>query len=256
MKMLTGLLPATAGEAAPVRPPPSTPRDTETRRRVGYMSQSFSLYGELTVRQNLVLHARLFHLPRRPHRAARARDDASISTSSAVADSRPESLPLGMRQRLSAGRRGHSRPGDADPRRADLGRRSDRPRPVLALSHRSRAQRGRHDLHLHPLHERGRALRPHLAHACRQGAGGGSAAASSCAAAARRRSRRPSSPISRTAAPAAARRGAGAAVPTPRAAPRRRPPLRSAPPAGPMRAARPWRSCAIRSGSPSPSSAR
>ena len=38
--------------------------DPEARRRVGYMSQSFSLYGELTVRQNLDLHARLFRLPR------------------------------------------------------------------------------------------------------------------------------------------------------------------------------------------------
>lgn len=27
------------------------------------MSQSFSLYSELTVRQNLVLHARLFRMP-------------------------------------------------------------------------------------------------------------------------------------------------------------------------------------------------
>ena len=34
-----------------------------SRNRVGYMSQSFSLYTELTVRQNLDLHARLFHLP-------------------------------------------------------------------------------------------------------------------------------------------------------------------------------------------------
>ena len=33
------------------------------RRRVGYMSQAFSLYSELTVRQNLDLHARLFKLP-------------------------------------------------------------------------------------------------------------------------------------------------------------------------------------------------
>jgi ribosome-dependent ATPase len=30
---------------------------------VGYMSQAFSLYNELTVRQNLVLHAQLFHVP-------------------------------------------------------------------------------------------------------------------------------------------------------------------------------------------------
>ncbi|WP_268603148.1 ATP-binding cassette domain-containing protein, partial [Escherichia coli] len=62
MKMLTGLLPASEGKAwlfgAEV-----DPRNIDTRRRVGYMSQAFSLYGELTVRQNLVLHARLFHVP-------------------------------------------------------------------------------------------------------------------------------------------------------------------------------------------------
>ena len=38
--------------------------DLEVRRRVGFMSQAFSLYGELSVQQNLVLHARLFRLPR------------------------------------------------------------------------------------------------------------------------------------------------------------------------------------------------
>jgi ribosome-dependent ATPase len=45
-------------------------RDLETRKQVGYMSQAFSLYGELTVAANLDLHARLFHLPERG--AARA----------------------------------------------------------------------------------------------------------------------------------------------------------------------------------------
>ncbi len=39
------------------------PDDISSRYRVGYMSQSFSLYTELTVRQNLDLHARIFHLP-------------------------------------------------------------------------------------------------------------------------------------------------------------------------------------------------
>jgi ribosome-dependent ATPase len=98
MKMLTGLLPATAGEAR-LFGRPLDARDTETRGRVGYMSQSFSLYGELTVRQNLVLHARLFHLP--PDRvAARVREMMEHFDLAAVADSRPESLPLGMRQRL------------------------------------------------------------------------------------------------------------------------------------------------------------
>ena len=62
MKMLTGLLPPTEGEAHAVRPAARC-RDMETRRRVGYMSQAFSLYSELTVRQNLELHAHLFQLP-------------------------------------------------------------------------------------------------------------------------------------------------------------------------------------------------
>ncbi|MBP1728605.1 MAG: ribosome-associated ATPase and rane protein RbbA, partial [Deltaproteobacteria bacterium] len=62
MKMLTGLLPASEGEAW-LFGRPVDPHDIDTRRRVGYMSQSFSLYSELSVRQNLVLHARLFRLP-------------------------------------------------------------------------------------------------------------------------------------------------------------------------------------------------
>ncbi|HAW25705.1 MAG TPA: hypothetical protein DCX38_20530, partial [Pseudomonas sp.] len=62
MKMLTGLLPASEGEAL-LFGKPVDPHDMQTRQRVGYMSQAFSLYSELTVRQNLDLHARLFHLP-------------------------------------------------------------------------------------------------------------------------------------------------------------------------------------------------
>jgi ribosome-dependent ATPase len=61
MKMLTGLLPPPRRGAA-VRQAGQCRRH-EPRYRVGYMSQSFSLYTELTVRQNLDLHAHLFHLP-------------------------------------------------------------------------------------------------------------------------------------------------------------------------------------------------
>ncbi|XOT95074.1 ATP-binding cassette domain-containing protein, partial [Alcaligenes pakistanensis] len=56
MKMLTGLLPASEGQAW-LFGHEVNPKDIDTRRRVGYMSQAFSLYSELTVRQNLVLHA-------------------------------------------------------------------------------------------------------------------------------------------------------------------------------------------------------
>ena len=52
MKMLTGLLPATSGEALLLGQPVDA-GDMRSRMRVGYMSQSFSLYTELTVRQNL-----------------------------------------------------------------------------------------------------------------------------------------------------------------------------------------------------------
>jgi hypothetical protein len=62
--VLTGLLAPSEGEAL-LFGQPLDASDSNARRRVGYMSQSFSLYTELTVRQNLELHARLFHLP--PH---------------------------------------------------------------------------------------------------------------------------------------------------------------------------------------------
>src|SRR6185437_7055432 len=61
MKMLTGLLSASEGEARLFGRPVNA-KDLDARKRVGFMSQSFSLYGELTVRQNLILHAKLFHL--------------------------------------------------------------------------------------------------------------------------------------------------------------------------------------------------
>ena len=49
MKMLTGLLPATEGSVR-LFGVPLDARDMAVRRRVGYMSQGFSLYGDLTVR--------------------------------------------------------------------------------------------------------------------------------------------------------------------------------------------------------------
>ena len=61
MKMLTGLLPASQGEAK-LFGQDVDPKDMKVRRRVGYMSQAFSLYSELSVRQNLDLHARLFSM--------------------------------------------------------------------------------------------------------------------------------------------------------------------------------------------------
>lgn len=63
MKVLTGLMPASEGSASLLGRPVDA-SDLATRKRVGFMSQSFSLYGELSTRQNLTLHARLFDLPK------------------------------------------------------------------------------------------------------------------------------------------------------------------------------------------------
>jgi len=99
MKMLTGLLSPSDGRAI-LFGREVDPQDVEVRRRVGYMSQSFSLYTELTVRQNLDLHARLFKLA--PETIpARIEEMAKRFDLVGVMDELPDALPLGIRQRLS-----------------------------------------------------------------------------------------------------------------------------------------------------------
>ncbi len=98
MKMLTGLLDASSGSAKLLGHTVDA-NDMKTRKKIGYMSQSFSLYEELTVRQNLVLSARLYQM-----------DDAQISPAIEESlqqfdlvdfgDTAPGDLPLGIRQRL------------------------------------------------------------------------------------------------------------------------------------------------------------
>lgn len=99
MKILTGLLPATDGTVL-LFGRPLDAHDLNARRRVGYMSQAFSLYAELTVRQNLDLHARLFRMSA-PRARARIADLARQFGLDAHMGQRAESLPLGIRQRLS-----------------------------------------------------------------------------------------------------------------------------------------------------------
>ena len=99
MKMLTGLLPATEGSAK-LFGQPVNPKDIATRRRVGYMSQSFSLYTELSVRQNLVLAARLYQVPAADI-PARVNEMVKHFSLADVLDAMPDNLPLGIRQRMS-----------------------------------------------------------------------------------------------------------------------------------------------------------
>ena len=98
MKMLTGLLPASSGSAELFGRPVEA-SNIASRRQIGYMSQAFSLYTEMTVRQNLQLHADLFGI---------TGDKARTRTAAVVEqfglgpylDNTPDALPLGVRQRL------------------------------------------------------------------------------------------------------------------------------------------------------------
>ncbi|HCM05213.1 MAG TPA: multidrug ABC transporter ATP-binding protein, partial [Oceanospirillales bacterium] len=99
MKMLTGLQPASSGEAKLFGQRVDA-KNIESRKRVGFMSQAFSLYSELTVQQNLTLHARLFHLPTEQieHRTEELIVRFNLEE---YRNDFPADLPLGIRQRLS-----------------------------------------------------------------------------------------------------------------------------------------------------------
>jgi ribosome-dependent ATPase len=99
MKMLTGLLPPTEGTATLFGQSVEA-GSIEVRNDIGYMTQAFSLYGELTVRQNLILDARLYHIP--PDKAeARIKELVEKFGLGPHLDALAGDLPMGLRQRLS-----------------------------------------------------------------------------------------------------------------------------------------------------------
>jgi len=99
MKMLTGLLPPTEGTAQLFGSSVDA-GGMEVRNNLGYMTQAFSLYGELTVRQNLALHTRLYHLA--PEKAkARIEELVERFGLGSHLDALADALPMGLRQRLS-----------------------------------------------------------------------------------------------------------------------------------------------------------
>jgi ribosome-dependent ATPase len=98
MKLLTGLLVPTEGTSK-LFGKPMEADDMQARLNVGYMSQAFSLYTELTVRQNLELHAHLYHLPANEING-RVEELLGQYHLKDVADGFPPDLPLGVKQRL------------------------------------------------------------------------------------------------------------------------------------------------------------
>ncbi len=99
MKMLTGLLTPTEGTAT-IFGSSVEAGSMEVRKNLGYMTQAFSLYGELTVRENLVLDARLYHIP--PAKAKQRIDELVEKFGLGPhLDALAGDLPMGLRQRLS-----------------------------------------------------------------------------------------------------------------------------------------------------------
>ena len=99
MRMLCGLLPATEGEAKLFGKTVSG-NTMEMRKHLGYMTQLFSLYGDLTVKQNLELYANLYGIEKEliPEKVDAMMKRFDLDT---ISDALPKSLPLGIKQRLS-----------------------------------------------------------------------------------------------------------------------------------------------------------
>jgi ABC-2 type transport system ATP-binding protein len=97
--MLTGLL-APSGGSARVAGFDVLEQPEEVRRRIGYMSQRFSLYDDLTVRENITLYGGIYGLS---DGDIRARGDALVGELrlGEARDALVARLPLGWKQKLA-----------------------------------------------------------------------------------------------------------------------------------------------------------
>ena len=98
MKMLTGLLSPTSGSAK-LFGEEVKDNSLQMKEKVGYMTQSFSLYNELSILENLELHAKLFHI--KEDREKRINYLLEKFDLKEYKNSLANELPLGIKQRLS-----------------------------------------------------------------------------------------------------------------------------------------------------------
>lgn len=101
IKMLTGLLPPSDGDGWVAGHDIRTERPA-IKRSIGYMSQKFSLYRDLTVAENIELFAGLYGVVGTRYEARR-RWILDMSALHAAQDRLAEALPLGWKQRLALG---------------------------------------------------------------------------------------------------------------------------------------------------------
>ncbi len=169
--MLCGLLTPSSGTARVLGI--DVARDPEgVKRRIGYMTQRFSLYDDLTVRQNIRFFGGVYGLRGREARGPRALGDRH---SRPRGQGGPADGVAARRLEAAAGPRLRRapRPEGGVPRRAHGRRRPHLAAPFLGASSTRWPREGRHADRHHPLPRRGRALRPHRAHARRPSGGPG-----------------------------------------------------------------------------------
>ncbi len=101
IKMLTGILPPTAGVGR-VAGADMRRAGQAIKERIGYMSQAFSLYTDLTVMENLLLFAGVYGL-RREQARSRAQWAVALGGLRGHESEPAGRLPMGLRQRLALG---------------------------------------------------------------------------------------------------------------------------------------------------------
>jgi ABC-2 type transport system ATP-binding protein len=101
IRMLCGILPPSAGRAL-IGGVDVAAEPERIRSRIGYMSQRFSLYTDLTVWENLTLYAGIYGIPERRMKK-RLKEVMEMSALAGKEESMVEDLPTGWRQRLALG---------------------------------------------------------------------------------------------------------------------------------------------------------
>ncbi len=99
LKMLTGLIMPTSGQAS-VAGFDVRRRPEQVKRRIGYMSQKFSLYEDLTVRENIRFYGGIYGLKRADIKVKTAGLIEKLELGEHV-DQLVAGLPLGWRQKLA-----------------------------------------------------------------------------------------------------------------------------------------------------------